>query len=510
MHFSERRDTIHTERLMPLLGLALVLLHTLYMCVDAATSGHHWVAMLYDDFFYYMKVAENWVDGHGSTFNRLVPTNGYHPLWMLILAGAYAVLGGGVVLFHVVCAVCLVSAGLTFHLVRKMALAQGVSPLWAGVVGLYITAFSLRHYVTGMEAIVCLPLMFWFLNRVLDEEHFGSLAATLVTGLVGAAMVLSRLDAAVLVMVVAVAALLTPSVRRRLTVASVLGAVVGLSPVAMYVATNVAWFGTFMPVSGMAKQLMPVGLPSAAVAEGIWSGTLNFRANVVFWLVSLAWATLRWARLTWPQRVLWAGMFFPLAYFTLLSFRSDWWLSDWYLYPVRVAVACGLAMWLSSPAWQGLLAHRVVQALGVLAAAVVLVWGTGWKVNSGQLAVYQTAAALAEFEKAHPGIYAMGDRAGKVGYLMQNPVVQLEGLVMDKDYLAFMKRSAPLGEVLRHYRADYYVGSSHEAFGQCFTAVEPYQSGPRSPRIVGEFCQPPVARFNFGGVETLVYKVSGR
>lgn len=167
-------------------------------------------------------------------------------------------------------------------------------------------------------------------------------------------------------------------------------------------------------------------------------------------------------------------------------------------------------MWLSSPAWLGLLAHRVVQALGVLAAAVVLVWGTGWKVNSGQLAVYQTAAALAEFEKAHPGIYAMGDRAGKVGYLMQNPVVQLEGLVMDKDYLAFMKRSAPLGEVLRHYRADYYVGSSHEAFGQCFTAVEPYQSGPRSPRIVGEFCQPPVARFNFGGVETLVYKVSGR
>ena len=492
---------------LPLFALALVLLHTLYMCVDAATSGNHWVAMLYDDFFYYMKVAENWVDGHGSTFNRLVPTNGYHPLWMLVLAGAYALLGGGVVLFYFVCAVCVVSAGFTFHFVRKLTQQQGVSPVWASAVAVYITAFSLRHYVTGMEAILCLPLMFWFIHRVMDEEGLRSPAATLVTGLIGAATVLSRLDAAVLVMVVVAAALLTPTVRQNLTPAGVVAAVLGLSPVAIYVATNVAWFGAFMPVSGMAKQLMPVGAPSSAVAEGIWSGAMNFRANVVFWLLAFGWASLRWVLLTWRQRVLWAGMAFPLVYFTLLSFRSDWWLSDWYLYPVRVAVACALTLLLSWPRWQSLLSRKLVQLAGLTVAAVVLVFGTSWKVNPGQLAVYETAAALVEFEKTHPGIYAMGDRAGKVGYLMHSPVVQLEGLVMDKAYLAFMKRSAPLDEVLQHYKADYYVGSSHEAFGDCFTAVEPYQSGLRSPRVVGRFCERPMARFTFGGVETLIYKV---
>jgi|GEM_PF-4392482 len=55
--------------------------------------------------------------------------------------------------------------------------------------------------------------------------------------------------------------------------------------------------------------------------------------------------------------------------------------------------------------------------------------------------------------------------------------------------------------------ADHYVGSSHEPFERCFTAVEPYQSGTRSPRVVGEFCEPPMARFTLGGVETLIYKV---
>ena len=200
------------------------------------------------------------------------------------------------------------------------------------------------------------------------------------------------------------------------------------------------------------------------------------------------------------------GMFFPLAYFALLSFRSDWWLSDWYLYPIRVAVACALAHWLSLPTCRAWLAAPWRLALGGAVAAIALLT-TSWSVNPGQLAVYQAAAALAEFEKTHPGTYAMGDRAGKVGYLMRHPVVQLEGLVMDKPFLAFMKRSAPLAEVLAHYDADYYVGSSHEPFDRCFTAVEPFQAGPRSPRIVGEFCDEPVARFRFGGVETLVYRV---
>lgn len=38
-----------------------------------------------DDFFYYLKIAENIVNGNGSTFNGIVDTNGYHPLWLIVL-----------------------------------------------------------------------------------------------------------------------------------------------------------------------------------------------------------------------------------------------------------------------------------------------------------------------------------------------------------------------------------------------------------------------------------------
>jgi len=41
-------------------------------------------ALTFDDAFYYFGIARNVAHGHGSTFDGIDPTNGYHPLWMLI------------------------------------------------------------------------------------------------------------------------------------------------------------------------------------------------------------------------------------------------------------------------------------------------------------------------------------------------------------------------------------------------------------------------------------------
>ncbi|HET9137040.1 MAG TPA: hypothetical protein VFO76_10410, partial [Candidatus Kapabacteria bacterium] len=46
-----------------------------------------------DDAFFYLQVASNIVSGYGSTFSRITPTNGYHPLWQLVVSGIYFVVG---------------------------------------------------------------------------------------------------------------------------------------------------------------------------------------------------------------------------------------------------------------------------------------------------------------------------------------------------------------------------------------------------------------------------------
>ena len=38
-----------------------------------------------DDFFYYLKIADQILAGHGISFDGLHATNGFHPLWLVVV-----------------------------------------------------------------------------------------------------------------------------------------------------------------------------------------------------------------------------------------------------------------------------------------------------------------------------------------------------------------------------------------------------------------------------------------
>src|SRR6185436_2667256 len=67
-------------------------------------------AVLADDAYYYFVIARNLAHGLGSTFDGIVPTNGYHPLWMLVLVPLAALtIGAGVspwVFVHLALSLC--------------------------------------------------------------------------------------------------------------------------------------------------------------------------------------------------------------------------------------------------------------------------------------------------------------------------------------------------------------------------------------------------------------------
>jgi hypothetical protein len=58
----------------------------------ALSDGHNlsWRWFTRDDAYYYFKVAQNISEGHGSTFDGINQTNGYHPLWMLVCVPIFA------------------------------------------------------------------------------------------------------------------------------------------------------------------------------------------------------------------------------------------------------------------------------------------------------------------------------------------------------------------------------------------------------------------------------------
>ena len=64
-----------------ILSLTVLIAH-IYIAISPQTSLLRWYQT--DDAFYYFVTARNVSEGLGFTFDGMNPTNGFHPLWMLI------------------------------------------------------------------------------------------------------------------------------------------------------------------------------------------------------------------------------------------------------------------------------------------------------------------------------------------------------------------------------------------------------------------------------------------
>jgi hypothetical protein len=185
-----------------------------------------------------------------------------------------------------------------------------------------------------------------------------------------------------------------------------------------------------------------------------------------------------------------AALLFPLAYFLVLCCLSDWNIWPWYMYALRPSVCISLVVFCT---WRPL--ARVIQngivTLILLVGMIAILVTSQWRIQ--ELDLYSAAIDIQQFSLAHPGTYAMGDRAGRVGYLLNRPIIQLEGLVMDRTFLGYIQRRIPLRTVLDAYSVRYYIGTSNTPYSGCFEADEPYQAGPDSPHMRGEFCEKPIA-----------------
>jgi hypothetical protein len=481
----------------------LLVVQTLIASGRAFFSHRPWMLFEYDDFFYYLKVAVNLAHGHGSTYNGIVATNGYHPLWLLILTGLnYFTQNGKAILAFV--GICTVIGVLVTYLAsRRIMVTAGVESLAASALSLYVAVYACRIFFSGMEIVIAVPLALLLVAVVQSGDALKSAPRAFLTGLLAALAILGRLDSAILVMLLAAAVLLNDEYRRQLSLARIASAFAGFSPIFIYLWVNKHYFGVWMPISGASKQLRPHRFPSDAVIETILHANLMTRLHFLFTLITLIAVLFSYKSLrSTAKMVILPVLLFPLFYYTLLSILSDWWIPDWYYYAMKIAFCISLAYWFAKPFVYPVVKLPLVRVV-LVAVGVFSVLDNWWPVTS--VNIYDTAVDMHAFEATHPGIYAMGDRGGKVGYLLDNPMVQVEGLVMDKAFLEHIKRAEDLHTTLRDYNVRYYIATSHQPFSGCFQAVEPYQAGPSSPTLRGEFCSTPIAQFQHANVQTLVY-----
>jgi len=193
---------------------------------------------IYDDMFYYLRVAQHIVAGHGSTFDGVAPTNGYHPLWMMICV-ALALLLSGDMLVHGVLTVAAV-----LHVAQGVVLSRILSHYVRPAVMLFLTALYLLNWRTlainlcGLEAPLATFLALAIFHKFLLGDVSSNIRSSFKAGLLLGLGVLARFDLLLLAVFCCVWILLDsrPHLRRSLierlqcTGAAVTGVFIALLP----------------------------------------------------------------------------------------------------------------------------------------------------------------------------------------------------------------------------------------------------------------------------------------
>jgi hypothetical protein len=431
-------------------GIELVLCGGLFALLCARTLAYqythiHQIAFA-DDAFYYFVVAQHIVRDGRSTFDGFTLTNGYHPLWMALLALQYKTLGQSLLVTR-----CMEFVLGGAALLLTLLFVRLPNALLSILFTLGFYAVLNRVSLNGMETalfVCCFSLFLYVSASHLAENRVSGL----IEGLLAGAVIASRIDAVVFVLPLML--LVAKSWTRRI-VALITVLLCG----AVYASVDRYYFGIALPISGEIKSLggLQINRILFHFLQHLYDPIVQFcYATVVLFVISLLF--LRKPRPYTYRPLLLAFVLGYAVYMLRLAFLSSWVIWKWYDYPFLIGyIACApsLLVMCSGYFQRPRVYRQLLPAAAVVTLVLVLVV-VGVPRSHGHL----QSARLEEVPPADGDVsnavlttldgarVAMGDRAGSFAYHYPGSVNQLEGLMNDAQYLRTLRSKADVRQLL--------------------------------------------------------------
>ncbi|MBN1401901.1 MAG: hypothetical protein JXA74_13755 [Anaerolineae bacterium] len=420
-----------------------------------------------DDAYYYFKIAQNVSLGHGITFDGLAPTNGFHPLWMTLIAPIWWAAEQHDSELPVHLALTLGALLDLCTIIGIWGLARMLIPRRL-VCSLVVLAYAWNPYnaaasVNGLETSVGSALFVWSLltwahMRLAPEPHQ---ADWLVLGVLWSTLLMARTDYLVIIAPCA----LDLAWRFRYFWKRAWPVTIGAVVLLPWLAWNLLTFGSVTQVSGNAypyylhalwqaqshtltewlthEVRLGYGiLANLARLSGFGKGIVPL-AFAIAWLVSAA-ALDRRRSDDWTQRrwLLLSGLLWPtVGSVSLLFFHGlvRWMYIPWYFVPTSILLTLWFGALLNRLASQHI-SWAVILAgvyLGFQIQHAVSLWSQGGMWASARQAIErQTPRYLALCERYDTlGI----TDSGYAGYYLPCRVVNLDGVVNNDAFAAIVR-----------------------------------------------------------------------
>lgn len=454
-----------------LLSISFLFVFGIAVVIFYFSSYQYICSFLIDDATYYPQVAWNIATGHGSTFDNITLTNGYHPLWCWInvpfsLLGRDAmarlfifksVIVATVFLMILVWSSLLRKIGLTSAAIAFFILLMGASYWW-----------SIKVYYSGLET----PLVTLMIGLSLLVAHYTynkpDVKLSILLGIVTAATFLSRLDS---VFFIATLYLFWVYKNKRISKEMIVSAFIFTLTCLPYLLWNKINFGNFIPISGIKKSRygmhdLMANLENMRLALNSEAGRLAKFINIytISLIIILIFLIIYWAIKIYKHKPgnekkyeLFSIVYISTAmhFFYNVFFMSEI-MVNWYQYLIYLSIFMLLATMVDKAPVSGILPYIRSSLYFCLLILFILMLKSGFDKFPRDLKVATVeAATYARNNTPKDTIYGMCD-PGIFRFVSDRRTIAFNGLIGNRDIMNLILSGHP-EKIVEKYNVEYYV-----------------------------------------------------
>jgi len=424
-----------------------------------------------DDASYYLGIAENYSGGLGFTFDGINKTNGFQPLWQILLIPVFSFLKTSPeAMLRIVLSIQLILITAS-SLIFSQILAFYFEKILILLSGSIFIIFVFFQSVNGMETSLMIFMISILLFTVIKMKIFSerNIKREIIWGVLLGLLMLIRLDTVFIVISIIVFnlcyILFISKTKKGDFLRIFIILIAATLTVLPYLFYNYISFGNIIPISVYLKH---------GFDEVSFTATLKeiFRYRETYFaltgIIYFTWFLLNSKRIKQNTNYFFClclaalelGIMFSFVY---LIFFLDWVIFYWYFIPYSLFISLAICI----PA-QYILSFKKIINGGILILSVTFLisfyWG--YKIYIGYRTVYDNplgnwsvesynAAQWSQANTDPSDVFAMKD-TGHFGFFSKRNVINLDGLVNNFEYQEILKNKK-LNEYLKNNKVKYIV-----------------------------------------------------
>ena len=457
------------------------------------THGYDLEAPFTDDFYYYLTTARNFIDLKSITFDQISTTNGFQPLWFLIILSLKFLINDEIIFNCSIITLIFVMSYLSFINFRSFLIKKNYSDTSSIFISISISFLSLFFSKNGMEISLAIFLFSISLIHLNNNNILFSLFAFLTF--------LSRLEFILFYSVILFHEFfLNKKIFQKKFILQIL-----ILPflLIIYLIFNNFYFDNFLPESGVAKSLNNEFKFNQETFSFLSKQEKGMKfISFLFYLNIFGLLFLFSKKLKILTKI---ALITVMIFFISNSLRSAWQLWTWHFFFLGISTPLIIddltrSINLSFVKYRSLF----VGAFFALAYFNLYVENYGSD-NDHILNLAKKISNHYKFEKYKR--FAMGDMAGKTSYLLNKKLIQTEGLVGGKKVLEKIMNQKSLCELFEEYGIEIYLTSKFENNNNKYYVEEPTHKSKNVKKMKGILLKGPDKIFSSGDLKIYAFNV---